>query len=101
MDLAIRNLSINLRTLRKRNGYTIDSLSVVAGVGKTQVWNIEKGKSEHVELLTILKLARALNVNVEMMIADKLDKNLFVCDLHPDVAKLITDINKIAKGKYK
>ena len=49
---------------RKKAGLTQKQLANIAGVGKTVVYDIEKGK-ETVRLNTLLKVLSALNIKVK------------------------------------
>lgn len=48
---------------RKQSGLTRDQLSVLAGVGKTVVYDIEKGK-ETIRFSTLKKVLKALNIRI-------------------------------------
>ncbi|MGA8264572.1 MAG: helix-turn-helix transcriptional regulator [Ignavibacteriaceae bacterium] len=51
-------------THRKKSGLTQKKLADIAGVGKTVVYDIEKGK-ETVQLNTLLKILSALNIKIK------------------------------------
>ena len=51
--------------LRKQSGLTQKKLAELAGVGKTVVFDIEKGK-ETVQLYSLLKIFSILNIKVEL-----------------------------------
>ncbi len=48
---------------RKQSGLTRDQLSVLAGVGKTVIYDIEKGK-ETIRFYTLKKVLKALNIRI-------------------------------------
>ena len=50
---------------RKRAGLSRVALATVAGVGKTVIYDIERGK-ETVQLRSLLKVLRALNIAIEL-----------------------------------
>ena len=50
---------------RKQAGLSRIALADIAGVGKTVVYDIEKGK-ETVSLITLLKVLSALNVSISL-----------------------------------
>jgi y4mF family transcriptional regulator len=50
---------------RKKSGLTQMDLADLAGVGKTAVFDIEKGK-ETVQVDTLMKVLRALNIRVKL-----------------------------------
>ena len=54
-----------VRFHRKRSGLSQSELARIAGVGKTAVFDIEKGKNT-IQLDTIFKIFRALNVHVDL-----------------------------------
>jgi HTH-type transcriptional regulator/antitoxin HipB len=58
-----QSLSAILRFHRKRAGLSQRELANLAGVGKTAVFDLEKGK-ETVQLDTFRKILRALNVSI-------------------------------------
>ncbi len=50
---------------RKKSGLTQKQLADIAGVGKTSVFDIEKGK-ETVRLNTLIKILSALNIKLNL-----------------------------------
>lgn len=50
---------------RKKAGLSQKSLADIAGVGKTVVFDIEKGK-ETVQFKSILNVLKALNISIEL-----------------------------------
>jgi HTH-type transcriptional regulator / antitoxin HipB len=50
---------------RKAAGISQIKLAEIAGVGKTVIYDIEKGK-ETVQLLTLLKVFAALNIKIKL-----------------------------------
>jgi HTH-type transcriptional regulator/antitoxin HipB len=54
-----------VRYHRKKSGLSQEELARVAGVGKTAVFDIEKGK-ETVKLSTITKILNALNIKITL-----------------------------------
>jgi HTH-type transcriptional regulator / antitoxin HipB len=57
-------LSLIIKKHRKAAGLTQIGLAELAGVGKTVVYDLEKGK-ETVQLNTLLKVLKVLNVKVK------------------------------------
>ena len=54
-----------VRFHRKKSGLSQAELATTAGVGKTVVFDIEKGKNT-VQLDTLLKVFHVLNINLEL-----------------------------------
>ena len=54
-----------IRYFRKRSGLTQRQLAVLAGVGKTAVFDIERGKPT-VQLNTLLKVLDVLNIQLQL-----------------------------------
>jgi len=54
-----------IRYHRKKSGLTQQKLAEIAGVGKTVVFDIEKGK-QSVQLNTLLKILRVLNISIRL-----------------------------------
>ena len=48
---------------RKKSGLTRNQLADLAGVGKTAIYDIEKGK-ETIRFSTLQKVLKALNINI-------------------------------------
>lgn len=57
------NLAVIIKFHRKKAGLTQKSLADLAGVGKTVIFDLEKGK-ESVQFDTIRKVLKVLNVNI-------------------------------------
>lgn len=62
---------------RKQSGLSQQKLAKLAGVGKTVIFDIEKGK-QTVQLNTLLKVLDVLNIQIklETPFAQKTDRNL-------------------------
>lgn len=54
-----------IRSHRKVSGLSRNELARIAGIGKTVVFDIEKGK-ETVRLSSLLKILKVLNINLEL-----------------------------------
>lgn len=54
-----------IRTYRKQSGLSQQELALMAGIGKTAVFDIEKGK-ESVQLNTLLKVLKVLNIKMQL-----------------------------------
>jgi HTH-type transcriptional regulator / antitoxin HipB len=53
-----------VRYFRKQSGLSQQQLALLAGVGKTAIFDIEKGKST-VQLNTLLKVLDVLNIKLQ------------------------------------
>ena len=65
MNFDSRNIGEAVRYHRKRSGLSQLELAELAGVGKTSVFDIEKGKPT-VRLATLLAVLGALNIGVNL-----------------------------------
>lgn len=61
---GINDLSEVIRFHRKQSGLTQKGLADLAGVGKTVIYDIEKGK-ETIQLNTIKKILSVLNIKIK------------------------------------
>lgn len=61
----MQHLNDILKYHRKKAGLSQKSLADVAGVGKTVVFDIEKGK-ETVQFKSIINVLKALNISIEL-----------------------------------
>ena len=59
------DIAKTVRYFRKESGLTQQQLAELAGVGKTVLFDIEKGK-ESVQLNTLLKVLEALNIQIKL-----------------------------------
>lgn len=62
-------LGEKIKKLRKNYGMTIKDLSDKSGVGKSTISEIETGKVKNPKSETLSKLAKALNVTVDSLLA--------------------------------
>lgn len=60
-----KDIAVAVRYCRKQSGLTQHELGKMAGVGKTVVFDIEKGK-ETVRLNTLLKVLSVLNIRLQL-----------------------------------
>jgi HTH-type transcriptional regulator / antitoxin HipB len=63
--MAIIELHKILLYHRKQAGLTRNELAELAGVGKTVIFDLEKGK-DTVKLPTVLKVLKALNIDIKL-----------------------------------
>lgn len=66
-------LGKRIKELRKANNMTIKELSNEAGVGQSTISEIETGIAKNPKSETLSKLADALNVTVDSLLAEKWD----------------------------
>lgn len=59
------NIGDTVREFRKKAGLSQQSLAEIAGVGKTVVFDIEKGKAS-VQLDSLLKVLAVLNIQLKL-----------------------------------
>jgi y4mF family transcriptional regulator len=64
MDAFIKKMALMVRFHRKKAGLTQLELAKFAGVGKTAIFDIEKGKKT-VQLNTLLAVFDVLNIQME------------------------------------
>ena len=62
--MDINNISQMIRYHRKRSGMTQGELADLAGVGKTVVFDMERGK-ETMQMRTLWLICRALNISID------------------------------------
>lgn len=62
--MNIKEIGKIIYTHRKKAGLTQKQLADIAGVGKTVIYDIEKGK-ETIQLNTLFKILTALNIKIE------------------------------------
>jgi HTH-type transcriptional regulator / antitoxin HipB len=55
-----------IRALRKKSGLTQIQLAEMVGVGKSVIYDLEKGK-ETVQLSTLVKILSGLNIKVKLL----------------------------------
>ena len=63
--MTTKQIGKTVTFLRKQSGLTQKKLADLAGVGKTVVFDIEKGK-ETVQLNSLLKIFSVLNIKLEL-----------------------------------
>jgi len=63
--MTIKQIGKTVTFLRKQSGLTQKQLANLAGIGKTVVFDIEKGK-ETVQLNSLLKIFSALNIELKL-----------------------------------
>lgn len=64
--MTVNEIGNTVLLLRKRSGLTQKQLADLSGVGKTVVFDIEKGK-ETVQLNSLLKVFSALNIEIKLL----------------------------------
>lgn len=66
MISTMNEISMTVKRLRRLAGFTQKELADISGVGKTSVFDIEKGK-ETVQLKTLLCVCEVLNIKIEIV----------------------------------
>lgn len=66
--MAVKNteLSLLVRTHRKTAGLSQNELAELAGVGKTLVFDLEKGH-EGIQLQNLKKILKVLNIRIQLI----------------------------------
>jgi transcriptional regulator with XRE-family HTH domain len=59
-------LGLGFRALRHRRGWTQEQLSKRAGVSRSVVWRIERGRADRVALHTLVRVAVALDARIDV-----------------------------------
>lgn len=73
MNLSQPELGFFLRNHRKQAGLSQEKFAQMVGIGKTVVYDLEKGK-ETVQLSSLNKILKGLNIDVNLV--SPLDKTL-------------------------
>lgn len=73
MNLSQPELGFFLRNHRKQTGLSQEKFAQMVGIGKTVVYDLEKGK-ETVQLSSLNKILKGLNIDVNLV--SPLDKTL-------------------------
>ncbi len=63
--MHINEIAKHIRYFRKHAGLSQQQLAELAGVGKTVIFDIEKGK-DSIQLNTLLKILDALNIKLNL-----------------------------------
>lgn len=66
MDLNQPDLGVFVRKHRKQTGLSQEKFAQMVGVGKTLVYDLEKGK-ETVQLSSLNKILKGLNININLV----------------------------------
>lgn len=64
--MTASEIAATVHYLRKKSGLTQQQLAQLAGVGKTVVFDIEKGKTS-VQLNSLMSVLHVLNVEIKLM----------------------------------
>jgi HTH-type transcriptional regulator/antitoxin HipB len=67
METFSEELALTLREHRKKSKLTQEQLALIAGVGKSSIFDLEHGKSS-IQLDTLLKIIAVLNIKLEIKI---------------------------------
>jgi len=68
-------LGEKIQFLRKRKGLSITRLSAITGVSKSYISYIERNKQKHPSLVILLKLSKALDVELQELVYYMEEKN--------------------------
>mgnify|MGYP005857176521 CR=1 FL=1 len=73
-DNPTKLFGLKLRMLRKQHGWSQEDLAIEAGLDRTYVSSIERGK-RNISLINILKLSEALGVSPGTLLEFDVDKD--------------------------
>ena len=68
--LALMSLMASLREVRQKLGLSLDEVAVRSGIDKSYLSRLETNRQENVTLSTIDKIARALKMQVRLVLVD-------------------------------
>ena len=67
-----RSLGLNVRRFREEKGWSAEKLSILSGVSKSHINNIESANSKP-SLEVLVKIANALNISVDVLLCESLN----------------------------
>ena len=93
-------IGVNIKKLRKAKRLSQEELSTISGVNYNTLIKIERNTNNNPTITTILQLAKALNVPINRIVTDSLNKDLYIKNkkelgqvfTSPNVARLMIDI---------
>ena len=72
MSLGLKKVKImlgdNLKKIRNKKNIGIRELSRISGVSHIIIMNIESGKSRNPTIISIMKLAKALDITIDKLV---------------------------------
>lgn len=98
-SLNINKIGVNIKSLRESRGLSINQLAVKAGVSASYLGRVEKGKRKSPTILTIEKIAKALDVPLERIIVGKKQEKYIRLSKLKELIKE-TVVNKEEKEKF-
>lgn len=88
MNISI--LGQNIKRIREEKGISAYKLSKLAGVGVATIAEIESGKRQSLNTSTIEKVANALSVTVDELLATENNKEYIVTDIYQTLNLILT-----------
>jgi len=88
--MSISILGLNIKKIREEKGISAYKLSKTARIGTTTVSEIESGKRQSLNTNTIEKIAVALNVTVDDLMASEINKEYIVTDIEQTIALILS-----------
>lgn len=77
MEKISKSISMNLKSIRKSKGYTLEDLSKISSVSKSMLGEIERG-STNPTILVLWKIAEGLKIPLTKLITEKENELLIV-----------------------
>lgn len=91
----VSTMSKRVRSLRAERGWSLDEVAAAAGMSKSYVWEIEKGRNSNPTIETTVKLARAFGVSVDYITGLETRKPT----LHPEAMRMACEIDAIIRKR--
>lgn len=86
-----------LATVRRERGLSLQEVADRAGLSKSHVWDLEKGRSRNPTIGTAVNLARALGVSLDRLTGLSTSE----VELHPEAHRIACEVDALIRAALK
>lgn len=91
----VATIARRMRELREERGLSLQEVADRAGLAKSHVWEIERGRSANPTIATTVGIARALGVSLDHLTGLSSAR----ADLHPEALRIACEVDALLRGR--
>lgn len=89
----VRTIADRMSALREARNLSLQEVADSAGLTKSHIWELEKGRTSNPTVTTVVALARAFGVSVDYMTGLSSDQPA----IHPEALRIACDIDRLLR----
>lgn len=94
-EAIVAAIANRMREIREARGLSLQDVATRAGIAKSHIWEIERGRSANPTIATTVGIARALGVSLDHLTGLSAAQP----DLHPEALRIACEVDALLRGR--